>query len=87
MAMLSSDFLSVGPVGKMCDNKAALSLRMDRNEGQQVNYKHIDEVHHSARDRVTSVELSFLYRKSEENVSHYLIKRCPDPCLRKVWTD
>jgi hypothetical protein len=55
-----------------CDNKAALSLCKDRKEGQSV--KHIDIIHHFARDHVASGELSFVYCKSAENVSDCLTK-------------
>jgi hypothetical protein len=67
MALLSSDFLLGGRVIRRCDSKAALSLCKDCKEGQRV--KHIDVIHHFARDHVASGELSFVYCKSEENVS------------------
>jgi hypothetical protein len=72
LAFLSSDFPLGGPVVIRCDNKAALSLCKDRKEGQRV--KHIDIIHHFARDHVASGELSFVYCKSAENVSDCLTK-------------
>jgi hypothetical protein len=72
MTLLSSDFLLGGRVIIRCDNKAALSLCKDRKEGQQV--KHIDVIHHFARDHVVSGELSFVYCKSVESVSDCLTK-------------
>jgi hypothetical protein len=64
-----------------CDNKAALSLCKDRKEGQRV--KHIDVIHHFARDHVASGELSFVYCKSEENVSDCLTKALSRPLFEK----
>jgi hypothetical protein len=58
LASLSGDFPLVGPVLISCDNKAALSLCQDRKEGQRV--KHIDIIHHFARDHVASGELKFV---------------------------
>lgn len=56
----------------MCDNKAALTLCNDRKEGQRV--KHIDIIHHFARDHVASGELQFVYCRSEDNVSDCLTR-------------
>jgi hypothetical protein len=81
MAFLSTDFLLSGPVIIRCDNKAALSLCKDRKEGQRV--KHIDVIHHFARDHVASGELSFVYCKSEENVSDCLTKALSKPLFEK----
>jgi hypothetical protein len=72
MALLSDDFPIAGPLTIFCDNKAALSLCKDRKEGQRV--KHIDIIHHFARDHVASGELQFLYCRSENNVSDCLTK-------------
>ena len=72
LALLSSDFPVVGPLTVLCDNKAALSLCKDRKEGQRV--KHIDIIHHFARDHVASGELQFVYCRSEANVSDCLTK-------------
>jgi hypothetical protein len=55
LASLPVDFQLVGPVTVGCDNKAALSLIKDRTEGQPV--KHIDIIHHFARDNVASSRL------------------------------
>jgi hypothetical protein len=70
IALLSSDFPLRGPVAIRCDNKLALSLCKDRKEGQRV--KNINVIHHFARDHVASGELSFVYGKSDENVSDCL---------------
>jgi hypothetical protein len=63
----------------LCDNKAAVSLCSDRKETKHA--KHIDIVHHFARDRVASGELKFVYCKSEENASDCLTKALPRPLL------
>jgi hypothetical protein len=81
IALLSSDFPMGGPVVIRCDNKATLSLCKDRKEGQRV--KHIDVIHHFARDHVASGELSFVYCKSEENVSDCLTKALSRPLFEK----
>jgi hypothetical protein len=66
IALLSSAFPLGGPVVIRCDNQAALSLCKDRKEGQRV--KHVDVIHHFARDHVASGELCFVYCKSEETL-------------------
>jgi hypothetical protein len=81
MASLSSEFSFGGPVVLRCDKKAALSLCQDRKEGQRV--KHIVVIHHFARDYVASGELSFVYCKSEENVSDCLTKALTRPLVEK----
>jgi hypothetical protein len=81
MGLLSSDFPLKGPVIIECDNKAAISLCKDRKEGQRV--KHIDIIHHFARDHVASGELSFVYCKSEDNVSDCLTKALAKPLFEK----
>jgi hypothetical protein len=63
------------PIVIGCDNKAALLLCRDCKEGQLS--KHIDVVHHFARDRVMTGELEFAYCKSEDNVSN-----CPQKLFR-----
>jgi hypothetical protein len=75
MAFLCADLSLVGSIEIACDNKAALSLCKDRKEGQRV--KHIDVIHHFARDRVATGELHFVYCKSEDNVSDCLTKALP----------
>jgi hypothetical protein len=79
LALLSSDFPLKGPLTILCDNKAALSLCKDRKEGQRV--KHIDIIHHFARDHVASGELQYLYCKSCDNVSDCLTKALPRPAF------
>jgi hypothetical protein len=75
LALLSDDFPIPGPLAVFCDNQAALSLCKDRKEGQRV--KHIDIIHHFARDHVASGELQFVYCRSADNVSDCLTKALP----------
>ena len=77
LALLCADFPIVGPLSIYCDNKAAISLCKDRKEGQRV--KHIDIIHHFARDHVASGELQFVYCKSADNVSDCLTKALARP--------
>jgi hypothetical protein len=81
LTSLSADFPLQGPVVIGCDIKAALSLCNDRKEGQRV--KHIDIIHHFARDHVASRALSFVYCKSEDNVSDYLTEALPRSLFEK----
>jgi hypothetical protein len=81
LTLLSADFPLQGPVVIGWDNKAALSLCKDRKEGQRV--KHIDIIHQFARDHVASGELSFVYCKSEDNVSDCLTKALPRSLIEK----
>jgi hypothetical protein len=81
MALLSSDFPLGEPVVIRCDNGAALSLCKDRKEGQRV--KHIGMIYHFARDHVASGELSFVYGKSEDNVSDRLTQALTRPLFEK----
>jgi hypothetical protein len=52
-----------------CDNKAALQVCQTRKEGQLV--KHIDIIHHSARDHEASWDLlfEFVYCQGGDNFS------------------
>jgi hypothetical protein len=50
----------------------------DRKETKRA--KHIDFVHHFARDRVAIGELKFVYCKSEETVSDCLTKALAGRC-------
>jgi hypothetical protein len=81
MGLLSSDFPLKGPVLIECDIKAAISLCKDRREGHCV--KHIDIIRHFAKDHVASGELSFVYCKSEDNVSDCLTKALAKPLFDK----
>jgi hypothetical protein len=56
----------------LCDNKAAVSLCLDGKEMKRA--KHIDIVHHLARDHVASGDVRFVYCKSEDTVWDCLTK-------------
>ena len=61
-----------GPIRVSCDNQAALSLLKDPIAHSRT--KHIDIMHHFARERVMRKELAFVYCSSEENVADMLTK-------------
>jgi hypothetical protein len=66
-----------GPLMIHCDNKAAWSMCSDRNETKRA--KHIDVVHHFARDYVASGGLFFVYVKSDNNIADCLTKALQRP--------
>jgi hypothetical protein len=49
--------------------------------------KHIEGIHHFARDKVASDELSFVYCRSEENASDCSTKALTRPLFEKGWWD
>jgi hypothetical protein len=55
LAQVSSDFPLAGPLIFQSDNNAALTLCLERKEGQLA--KSIDVMHHFARERIVSGEL------------------------------
>jgi len=70
-----SEFAWESPLTVFCDNHATLTLCQESKESQRV--KHIDIIHHFARDHVASGELQFLYCRSEDNMSDVLTKALP----------
>ena len=76
-AILCAELWPGGATVVRCDNKAAVSLCDDRKETKRA--KHIDVIHHFARERVASGEIKFLYCRSEDNVSDCLTKALPRP--------
>jgi hypothetical protein len=78
---VSRDFPLSGPISVACDNKAALVLCKNCKEGQRS--KHIDVIHHFARDHVMTGELDFVYCKSESNISGCLTKALTRPLFEK----
>jgi hypothetical protein len=81
LALFSSDFPVKGPLEIEGDNQAALLLCKDRKEGQRV--KHIDIIHHFARDRVARGEIKFVYCKSADNVSDCMTKALTRPLFER----
>jgi hypothetical protein len=78
---ISQDFPLSGLISAACDNKVALALWKKFKEGQRS--KHIDVVHHFARDHVMTLELDFVYCKSKENISVRLTKALTRPLYEK----
>jgi hypothetical protein len=77
------DFPLPGPIAVACDNEAALALCRCCKEDQRS--KHIDVIHHFARDhaRTASGRLEFVYFKSENNISDCLTKALTRPLFEK----
>jgi hypothetical protein len=75
------DFRLPGPISVACDNTASLALCKNCKEGQRS--KHIDVMHHFARDHVMTGELDFVYCKSENKISDCLIKALSRPLFEK----
>jgi hypothetical protein len=69
LSELCTDLALPEPVVLACDNKAALQVCQTRKEGQLV--KHIDIIHHSARDHEASWDLlfEFVYCQGGDNFS------------------
>ena len=64
-----------GPLVIFGDNEAALCLT--KNQMTTPRSKHIDIVHHFARERVESGEICFVYVESANNVADILTKPLP----------
>jgi hypothetical protein len=75
------DFPLPGPISVACDNTASLALCKNCKEGQRS--KHIDVMHHFARDHVMTGELDFVNCKSENSISDCLTKALSRPLFEK----
>ena len=73
-----------GPIEISCDNQAALSLLKD--PVSHARTKHIDIMHHFARERVMRKDLVFVYCASDKNIADVLTKPLTEArsarCLR-----
>lgn len=67
--------LDVGPIIIMGDNQAALKLL--RNPISSVRTKHIDVIHHFARERVMRQDVCFKYISTAEQVADVFTKALP----------
>jgi len=65
-----------GPIGIFCDSESALALI--KNPMTTQRSKHIDVVHHFARERALRGELTFTYIRTDENLADCLTKAVPD---------
>jgi hypothetical protein len=73
-----------GPITILGDNDAALSLT--NNHMNTPRSKHIDVIHHFARERVESGEVVFKRVDSADNVADVLTKPLPKELMAKhVW--
>ena len=60
----------------MADNQSAIKLL--RNPISSIRSKHIDVVHHFARERVMRKEVAFHYVKTQDMVADVLTKAVPE---------
>jgi transposase InsO family protein len=78
--------VSLGAVQIRCDNQAA--IKMVKNAAASARTKHVDNMHHFARERVERGEVVFTYVESQQNVSDFLTKPLPpvkfDFCTKGV---
>lgn len=72
--------VDTAPVEIYCDNTSVLSLL--RNPQSTERSKHIDILHHFARDRVQSGQLVFLFCASKDNLADCMTKALSAPRLR-----
>jgi hypothetical protein len=73
---LFADFsFDITPVQLLADNQCAIKLL--RNPISSLRSKHIDVIHHFARERVMRGDVSFAYIKTDEQLADILTKALP----------
>lgn len=60
----------------MCDNQAAISLLKNPISSQRS--KHIDVIHHFARERVLRGETTFVYIQTDKMIADCMTKAVPE---------
>jgi hypothetical protein len=73
--------IRVGTVEIKCDNQGAIKLM--KHPIAHARSKHIDVVHHFARERVARGEIKFEFCGTEENVADILTKPLAEDKLSK----
>ena len=68
--------IPTGTISIMADNQSATKLL--RNPISSIRSKHIDVVHHFARERVMRKEVAFHYVKTQDMVADVLTKAVPE---------
>ena len=68
--------IPTGTISIMADNQSAIKLL--RNPISSIRSKHIDVVHHFARERVMRKEVAFHYVKTQDMVADVLTKAVPE---------
>jgi hypothetical protein len=75
---LFSDFnIQINPVTMLADNQSAIKLL--RNPISSLRSKHIDVIHHFARERVMKGDVVFTYVKTDDMLADMMTKALPGP--------
>ena len=74
--LLSDLHLDVSTVKIMADNQSAIKLM--RNPISSLRAKHIDVIHHFARERVMRGDVAFSYVKTSEMTADVMTKALPE---------
>jgi hypothetical protein len=84
--LLAGFGVDVSPVQLLADNQSAIKLL--RNPISSLRSKHIDVIHHVARERVMRGDVSFTYVKTDDMLADVLTKALPsnkhNACCRGI---